>query len=240
MVSFTAILLIYLNPIAGFCFWGYSWPKRIRTELLKGGSQMARHFLKQDDAEPEEQVVDAEELFEINEELRRIYLFGSLTQKLTLRFIKHWDTLSFAYDQAQLKKDPIILVVYSLGGSGYAGLAMYDRIRSSPIPTHTVGTGSIYSAAIALFLAGTKRLIHESAFIGFHQVQPDVCEHSDRDEVEREVRDCHLIDAAYHKIILANSNLTLRKIRQFDRERRQLTAQEAVKYGLAHEIIKNR
>lgn len=202
--------------------------------------QRGQHENQPEDSAPENLAEDDDEcLLVLSEELRTIYLFGLFNTKLVLRFIKYWDTLTLAYKQTLPKRDIVTVVVHSSGGSSYDGLALYDKIRSSGIPTQTMCIGRLDSAAIAVFLAGFRRGIYENAFIGFHQTQPDLCQHSDRAEAKREIEKCRRIDSRYHRIIMANSNLTLRTIRRFELEQNEITAEEAVKYGLAHEIIKN-
>lgn len=193
-----------------------------------------------EESAPENLTEEGEESFLVlSEELRTIYLFGLFNTKLTLRFIKYWDILTFAYNQVLPKRDILTVVIHCGGGSSYDGLALYDKIKSSGIPTQTMCIGKVDSAAIAVFLAGFRRGIYENAFISFHQTQPNLCQRSNRAEVEREIKECRKIDSRYHAIILANSNLGPRTIRRFEREQKEITAEEAVKYGLATEIIKN-
>ena len=192
-----------------------------------------------DDEAPESLESDDEEsLVVFSEELTTIYIFGQLHKKLLMHFLKYWDCLV-----ALVKKDgnrEATIIINSEGGGSSSGLAMYDRIRSSGIFVRTVGLGNICSAAIPVFLAGNVRHLHENVLIGFHLTQPCVCEHCDRSDIERELRDCRQIDSLHRRIILANSNLTLSKLRRFEKDQVSITAEEAVKYNLAHEIIKNR
>lgn len=175
---------------------------------------------------------------EIDADLRTIYLSGPLHSKLVWRFLTYWSKFESICKSAG-NRQTMTVVVYSDGGDSLAGLALYDKIRSSGIPTRTIAIGEVASAAIIVFLAGQKRLIHENTFIWFHQTQLMVTENDDRNDIERELGESGTIDRHYQKIILANSKLTRRQIIKMEREKYLMSAEEAVKYGLAHGIIKN-
>lgn len=178
-------------------------------------------------------------LVDLSEELRTIYLFGYLGEKTVFLFIKHWDKIESIYDsKTQQNSEPITIVINSSGGQSIQGLALHNKIRYSGVPIKTVGIGEISSAAMAVFLAGRERLLYPDTLIGFHQCQPDLCPHSDRSAAELEVSECKLIDSRYHRVILENSNLTRRQVVNLEKRSKYITAEEAVKYGLAHGIIK--
>lgn len=178
-------------------------------------------------------------LIDLSEELRTIYLFGYLGEKMVFLFIKHWDKFEAIYKgKTQQNGEPITIVINSSGGQSIQGLALHNKIRYSGAPIKTVGIGEISSAAMAVFLAGHERILYPDTLIGFHQCQPDLCPHSDRSAAELEVFECKLIDSRYHRVILGNSNLTRRQVINLEKRSKYITAEEAVKYGLAHKIIK--
>ena len=65
--------------------------------------------------------------------------------------------------------ESLVIHINSPGGDAYAGLALYDFIKSSQIPVTTVVEGIAASAASLIFLAGEKRMMTQNSTIMIHQ-----------------------------------------------------------------------
>ena len=67
--------------------------------------------------------------------------------------------------------DHLTLMITSSGGEIGASFALIDVMRGSKIPIHTVGLGSISSAALMMFIAGEKgnRIVTPNTAILSHQ-----------------------------------------------------------------------
>lgn len=63
------------------------------------------------------------------------------------------------------------LFINSPGGDLYSAFGLIDIIRASKIPVHTIGVGSLMSAAFLIFLAGSKgnRSLTKNTSIMCHQ-----------------------------------------------------------------------
>lgn len=185
----------------------------------------------QDDSSDDDQDI-------LDEKLRTIYIFGYLSEKQSLLIFRYLSKLENLYAEKKIREKMVTIFINSGGGDAFVGLSMNNRIRSSKIPVTTVGTGEVSSAAISVYLAGQRRLLHEDALIGFHRTEPESGMGS-RDEAEKDSSLLKKVDSRARRIILANSNLNIQQLVEMEKERRYITAVEARKYGLAHEIIKN-
>jgi ATP-dependent protease ClpP protease subunit len=89
-----------------------------------------------------------------------------------------------------------------------------------------------------VFLAGKERLMFENAFLASDKTNQKT---NDRSRQEKEITLTQLQreDERYSRIILENSRMTKRQLDKFEREEKQINAQEAVKLDLAHKIIRN-
>ena len=67
-----------------------------------------------------------------------------------------------------LGDDPIHIHINSVGGDIYAGLALYDVMRSSKAPIYTYGNGTIMSMATWILLAGDRRFAYPSTTFMWH------------------------------------------------------------------------
>lgn len=180
---------------------------------------------------------------------RMIYLEGEkedivqdasdVSSNMASKFIKSI-TLLELLDQ----KKPIILVINTLGGSVYDGLAIYDRMRESPCPIIAFGYGSIMSMGAHIMQAADKRFISPSSTIMIHDgstssgdVHPKVM------KVWADY-DCKMNDRL-HNILFGrmrekNNKLTINKVKKMCLLDTVFTAEEAVNVGLADEIIAQR
>ncbi|MBI2039063.1 MAG: ATP-dependent Clp protease proteolytic subunit [Candidatus Niyogibacteria bacterium] len=164
---------------------------------------------------------------------------GDVNEENTARAIEQFK--SFETPRGK-KKVPAQLILSSSGGDMGSGFAFYDYIRFvSRIELITIGLGEIKSMGIVIFLAGNRRLItpntlfyfHEGNFIG--ETRSDLS----RREAEADLMLIKLEDARYEVIVskATEGRHSLEDVRRWSRECYIFTADEAVRVGLAHEII---
>jgi len=132
------------------------------------------------------------------------------------------------------------ITICSLGGDSTCGLAIYNLIRSSSLPIQTIALGFVASAGLIIFLAGRERLIYEDTILLLHKSKPVLKESSSSLETKIALGQLGVIEKKYRSIVLGNSALSARQLNELERWEKYITAQEAVKLGLAHEVIKNR
>lgn len=139
------------------------------------------------------------------------------------------------------KEDPeeeVRLFINTWGGDLSVMFAIHDIIRSVPCPVHTIGMGNVMSAGTLLLACGKKRSIYENAVVMMHE--PIFSSEELRiDSLKKEL--------AINKIMRDKMMLLMAKYMGMDIKQLEIdlasgdkyfTAEEAVKYGLADDVIK--
>jgi len=65
-------------------------------------------------------------------------------------------------------KTPIKIILNTLGGDEYQGMAVYDTIRSMETPVSMEGRGAVMSMGVFILQAGTERILQPSARLMIH------------------------------------------------------------------------
>ena len=140
-------------------------------------------------------------------------------------------------DSENNKKD-IKLYINSPGGSVTAGMAIYDTMQyvKSNVSTICVGTASSMGAVLLASGAKNKRFILPNAEVMLHQVMGG----AEGQATDIKIRAEHIlrIKDRINNILVKHSGQTLKKIEKDTDRDYYLTANEAIKYGLADKIIK--
>ena len=133
----------------------------------------------------------------------------------------------------------IKMIINSPGGSVSAAFALIDTIKGSKVPVYTYGMGEIASCGLLTFMAGTKgkRFITPNTSILSHQFSWGSMgkEH----ELMASVKEYENTSArilAHYKKCTGQSEATIKKY-LLPPEDVWLTPKEAIKYGLADEIV---
>ncbi|MBU6415174.1 ATP-dependent Clp protease proteolytic subunit [Patescibacteria group bacterium] len=166
-----------------------------------------------------------------DEKTRTIGFIGGINQKQLANF--HTSLFDFFK-----KSKPITLFICSYGGDISAATAIYDLIKMSPVPITTIGYGHLASGGLIIYLAGSKRLLLPQTRLIFHWAVGDSHNELDEDFLKRESGYFLNINQALKKIIEENTKLSARQIKKFMHDFKTLSAEEAVRYGLAHEITR--
>ena len=131
---------------------------------------------------------------------------------------------------------PIRMLINSGGGEVVSGMAIYDTMQMLPCPVHTVCVGEAASMASLLFAAGKKRMILPSANIMIH------------DPLIGNLGGSALsVDAVANRLMQTRRNVaeimaqhtghTTEEILEKTSKDTWFSAQEAVDFGLADEIV---
>ena len=173
-------------------------------------------------------------------EIRTIALFGDVDED------KAGDLCMGLLMLTDLKQDPppydpITFYISSYGGSADEMFSIYDMmsITKTKCEIHTIGLGKIMSAATLLLASGTKgqRKIGRHCRVMIHAVAAGSA--GELHDIENEVKTIKHIQELYIKALSKETNMTSRTIQKLlDRKVNvYLTAEEAVEYGIADEII---
>ena len=165
--------------------------------------------------------------------LRFITISGAISEELADIF---FNTLTDF--EAKNPKKAVALFLNSEGGELYSTWKMYDHALHYRVPLITIAAGLCYSGGLMLFMAGDKRLILPHATLRFHAPwrQTDGKEYpADSAEASR-----------HHQVLYRQMRamfrergvkMTMGKLKHYFNIQKRLTAEEAVKLGLAHQIL---
>lgn len=135
----------------------------------------------------------------------------------------------------------ITFYINSPGGSVTDGLAVYDVIRLIDAPVKTICMGTCASMGAILFLAGDKRemmehgriMVHNPAFGGNHDIggkKPH--------QIQSELDDLNRCRESLARIISERTGKSLEEVYQVTANDTYFSAQEAIAFGLATNIIR--
>ncbi len=133
----------------------------------------------------------------------------------------------------------LVLIINSPGGSVHSAFGMIDTMKGSAIPMKTVGLGMIASCGILAFMSGDKgkRILTRNTSILSHQYSwgSGGKEH----ELFARVKEFELSTMRMLEHYKRCTGLTEKKIREIllPAEDVWLTAEEAVKYGIADKVV---
>ena len=173
-------------------------------------------------------------------EIRTIALFGDVDEEkagdLCMGFLMLTD-----FSPKEAPYDPITFYLSTYGGSADEMFSIYDMmsITKSKCEVKTVGLGKIMSAGTLLLAAGTKgkRQIGKHCRVMIHAVAAGSA--GELHDIENEVKTIKHIQELYINALSQETRMTKRTIQKLlDRKVNvYLTAEEAVEYGIADEII---
>lgn len=133
--------------------------------------------------------------------------------------------------------DHLTLIITSRGGYIAEAMSLIDTIKGSAIPVHTIGLGCIASCGVLTFMAGAKRILTKNTQIMSHQFSGGAGgkEH----DLFATVRGWELTSKRIMQHYRKCTGMSKKKIKKYllPPQDVYLTAKEAVKYGLADEIV---
>lgn len=183
----------------------------------------------------------------VEEPSRTIGLFGDVAEQTCAEVISNLIILGKSGEIPKNERKnkythlPIEFYLNTHGGSASDMFAIYDMMRQirKNCEIHTVGMGKIMSAGVLLLAAGTKgkRKIGAHARVMIHSVLGGT--EGPLHNLENEFDEIKFVQEAYTKALIKETNLTPKAMKDL-LERHvniYLSAEEAVKYGIADEVI---
>ena len=187
------------------------------------------------------------------EEIRSFSLYGDISEKMcgdavsTLLYFAE-NPNSVAYEDPSdpdseliTVPNPIKMLVSTSGGSASEMFSVYDTMRlvRESCDIETFGVGKVMSAGVLLLAAGTKgkRKIGQNCRVMIHGVMGGFG--GSLTNMENEINEVRWIQESYIKCLAAESNLTVSGIKKMLKKQVDvyLSAEEAVKFGIADEIV---
>jgi ATP-dependent Clp protease protease subunit len=173
-------------------------------------------------------------------EIRTMALFGDVDEEKSLDLIVGMLTLT-EFTGKEEPYDPIKFYISTYGGSADEMFSIYDMmsILKSKCEIHTIGLGKVMSAGTLLLAAGTKgkRQIGRHCRVMIHAVAAGSA--GELHNIENEVKSIKHIQELYINALSRETHMTKQMIQKLldRRVNVYLSAEEAVEYGIADEII---
>ncbi|MCW5787099.1 MAG: ATP-dependent Clp protease proteolytic subunit [Nitrospira sp.] len=128
------------------------------------------------------------------------------------------------------------LLVHSGGGLIGDGIGIYNYLRKLPLDVVAYNGGTVASIAVLIFLAAKTRKASKTATFMIHRSHWVANIPSTTDTLEAMSSMLKIDDGRVEEILKENINLPDEKWRLHQKADLTITASEALKYGLIHEI----
>lgn len=163
----------------------------------------------------------------------RIIFLGTPVDEHTANLI----VAQLLFLEAEDPKKDIKLYINSPGGSVYDALAIYDTMQFVKCDIETVGIGVQASAAAILLSSGTKgkRYLLPNSTVMIHQ--PSSGTSGKVTDQEIDLKESLRVKALIEEIMVNNTGQKRAKIHEDMERDRWMTAEEAMKYGIADKVI---
>ena len=132
-------------------------------------------------------------------------------------------------------KKPIHLYISSPGGSVLDGYGIIDTMNLIEAPVYTYTIGLAASMGALIFLNGTNRYMLPHSELMLHQPLGGVS--GQASDIEITANRIIKMKKDINEMIATRCNLALEEVEKFTDRDRYFSATEAIKYGLADEII---
>ena len=132
----------------------------------------------------------------------------------------------------------IRLLLSTPGGSVFHGLSIHNYLKGLPVEVHTYNFGSVDSIGVVIFSAGSKRYtVPHSRFL-IHSVKFNINGQASMDEkqLEEHLKGLQIDQKNIAKVIADTTGKSIETLINAMNNRTTLSPQEAVEYGLVHEI----
>lgn len=171
----------------------------------------------------------------INDELSsaELLIYGDITS------IKLFENDVCAYDLAKELDDlcgkDLTVRINSYGGEVAEGLAIYNLLKSYKGKVTTVCDGFACSAASFIFMASENRKMPKSSLLMIHNAWTYA--YGNANELRKQADDLEKITKPSLDIYESVSNLSREEIQKMMDDETWITAEEALEYGFATELI---
>ena len=183
-------------------------------------------------------------IVQIEQELRTVGLFGDVEEEKMAEIIGGFLLLresGLTIDSAAPNNSPIEFIISTSGGSAHDMFAVYDAMRvvKQKCPVHTVAFGKVMSAGVLRLAGGTRghRKIGKNCRVMVHGVTGGHI--GSIHNLENEMDEIRWLQDRYITALVEETDMTKSFLKKLIGRKVNvyLTAEEAVEYGMADEVI---
>ena len=133
------------------------------------------------------------------------------------------------------ERKPIKIFLHSPGGFLTSTFTMIDAIKMSKTPVYTIAMGETYSGGFFTFLAGHKKFAYPHASFLYHEGA--TANGGDANKFRNFAKFYEVQLEQLRQVVLDNSSISEEEYDKHIKDDWWLTAEEAVEYGIADEIL---
>ncbi|MDY2777845.1 MAG: ATP-dependent Clp protease proteolytic subunit [Collinsella sp.] len=132
---------------------------------------------------------------------------------------------------------PVTVFISSPGGSVSAGLGIFDALRATPCPIHTIGFGLVASMGAIVYMAGDERELYPHAELMVHD--PLIPNGPGGSALSLQETSRRLMGARrqLNTILATRSGLTLKRVQQLTAKDTYLDAERALELGFSTKMF---
>jgi ATP-dependent Clp protease protease subunit len=228
-------------------FVSFAKEKKKDKKKKQQEAEEAQEESSEEGAKAENPASIIQQLMEAEPESRTILFHGELNEEKSSEIIAGIIGLTKIkppkkdLKEGELPYDPMTIYVSTYGGNADEMFGIFDLLQEAQkkCVVETIGNGKVMSAGTLVLAGGTKghRKIHKNCRVMLHQVSAGAV--GPLFNIASEVEEIQQLQDKYIKCLVSCTNLSKRKLKSLLNERVNvyLTAEEAVEYGLADEII---
>ena len=149
--------------------------------------------------------------------------------------IRFWNAADNEENIPVEKRKPIKIFIHSPGGLLTSTFTMIDTIKMSKTPVYTIAMGETYSGGFFTFLAGHKKFAYPHASFLYHEGA--TANGGDANKFRNFAKFYEVQLEQLRQVVLDNSSISEEEYEKHIKDDWWLTAQEAVEYGIADEIL---
>ena len=149
--------------------------------------------------------------------------------------IRFWNSVDNEENIPVNERKPIKVFIHSPGGFLTSTFTMIDAIKMSKTPVYTIAIGETYSGGFFTFLAGHKKFAYPHASFLYHEGA--TANGGDANKFRNFAKFYEVQLEQLRQIVLDNSSISEEEYEKHIKDDWWLTAEEAVKYGIADEIL---
>ena len=142
--------------------------------------------------------------------------------------------------EAENPEAPILVTINSPGGEAYTGLGIYDTLRFTSCPVHTLVNGLCASAGIVILLSGDKEHRYSLPSSRFMIHQPSGGASGTASDIEIKAENMKVLRQMYFDIIAERCGHKADEVADKAKRDFWLGAEEALDYGLVSKIVTSR
>ena len=149
--------------------------------------------------------------------------------------IRFWNKVDAENNIALKDRQPIKIYINSPGGILTSTLTIIDAIKLSKTPVYTIAIGETYSGGFFTFLAGHKRLAYPHSSFLYHEGA--TANGGDANKFRNFAKFYEVQLEQLKQVVLNNSKVSEEEYEKHIKDDWWLTAEEALNYGIADEIL---